>query len=537
MFRELHYYSRMAAGIVHLMRQPLPSDPEEFVRERLRNRETTFLQFVERVIFGTPGHPFHRMFDAAGCAFGDLAGEVRRTGLEDTLLALRRQGVYVSHDEWKGKVPIVRNGREIPATTNSFKNPLVTGWLEGSSSGSTGRPVPSVRSTALLIQSAVYQMLRARECGERCVWIDLKPILPYFGGLNSTLRGRRTGTPVERWFTAGSAFLDHGHYLLATRSLVTLGNLFGAAAPYPEYLPHNDFSPVAEYIARRRADGRIPVLHGFASPLVRVASTAIEKDVDISGAIFICGGEALSPAKLALFDRAGVRTLSSYTVSEIGNLGFGCTNMRGSCVHIFEDSVAAIRFPKTVPYADDAGMNSLHFTTLAPHAPNILINLELDDDGVIERATCDCVYSRIGLTRRINHINSFGKTNPHGITFHRTDLAEVLERDLPERLGGGPGDYQAVECEAQNGQTQLRLHVSPRLGITDCGRIRDAFLEVMRRRWDGALATREWANSDTVEVMILEPIATRTGKVHPVRVLGAYSSIHESGQGATNAPS
>jgi len=526
----------MAAGVAQSVRQQLPADPEQFIRERLHHREHAFLETVERVIFCKPDHPFHRMFDAAGCGFADLAGEVRRIGLEATLLALHQQGVYLSHDEWKGKLPIVRAGREIPSTAHSFRNPLVSGWLEGTSSGSTGRPVPSTRSTAALIHGAVYQMLRARECGgERCVWIDLKPILPYPGGLNSVLRGRRAGAPVERWFSADAAFLDHGHYFMATRALVALGNVFGARAPYPEYLPYNDFSPVAEYIARRRADGYVPVVHGFASPLVRVASAAVEKSMDISGAIFFCGGEALSPAKLAVFESAGARAFSSYTVSEIGNLGFACSRMKGSCVHLFEDSVAAIGVSKAIPYADDTRMNSLHFTTLTAHAPNIFINLEIDDDGVLDRATCDCVYSRVGFTRRLDQINSFGKTTPQGITFHRTDLVNVIEVLLPGQLGGGPGDYQLVECEARNGQTQLRLHVSPRLGLTDCGRIRDLFLDIIRPRWAGALATREWINSGGVDVVFAEPIATRTGKVHPVRVLGAYSRIREEGRLAANA--
>jgi hypothetical protein len=381
-------------------------------------------------------------------------------------------------------------------------------------------------------------MLRVRECGgARCVWIDLKPILPFPGGLNSVLRGRRTGAPVERWFSAHADLLGDGHYRAVTRTLVALGNLFGAKAPYPEYLPHNDFSPVAEYMARRRADGYTPVVHGFASPMVRVASTAIEKGIDISGAIFFCGGEALSPAKLAVFERAGARALSTYTVSEIGNLGFACTHMRGSCVHLFEDSVAAIGVPRAVPFVDGADINSLHFTTLGPHAPNILINLELDDDGTIGHTTCDCVYSRVGLTHCIDQINSFGKTTPQGITFHRTDLVEVIERLLPARLGGGPGDFQIVECEAANGQTQLRLNVSPRLGVTDCGRIRDVFIEIMRPRWAGALAMREWTNSGGVEVMLAEPIATHTGKVHPVRVLGAYSRNGENGRRTAHASS
>src|SRR5258706_7627105 len=115
MLNDLGYSPRMPKGVMQLQRAQLPADPEAFVREKLLNRERSFLDVAQRVIFRTAEHPFHRMFRLAGCEFGDLAAGVRRDGLERTLLRLRQEGVYLSHDEWKGKVPIVRSGEEIPA--------------------------------------------------------------------------------------------------------------------------------------------------------------------------------------------------------------------------------------------------------------------------------------------------------------------------------------------------------------------------------------------------------------------------------------
>jgi hypothetical protein len=524
---ELRHYSRMAAGVVQVQRERLPADPDAYLRERVLNREKSFLDIAGRVIFGNPDHPYRRMFHLAGCELGDLTTQVQRDGLEAVLLRLRREGVYLGHNEWKGKTPIVRGGREIPGSNRNFKNPLVSGWMRTTSSGSTGRPIETVRSSASLAHSGVYRVLRAREFGYRLgrsVWIDVKPILPSPGGLHNALRNRRTGVPVDHWFSFRSDFSWDGHYRLVTSGLVLLGNLFGARAPFPKYLPSNDFSPVAEFIARRRAEGRECFVHGFASPLVRVASVAIEKGYDISGTTFFCGGEALTLAKSLTFKRAGARGFSGYGISEIGNIGAACQAMEGSCVHIFEDAVAPIGYPRPAADPDDPEVNSLHFTTLAHHSPYVFINLEMDDEGVIEPATCDCTYSRVGLNRRINHISSFGKANPQGMTFHRTDLVEVLERAMPQQLGGGPGDYQLVECEARNGQTQLQLRVSPRAGVTDLGRVREAFMSIVLPRWGGALATQMWSFSDGIEVAIAEPIATSTGKVHPVRLLGAHRS-------------
>src|SRR5262249_32485480 len=157
---------------------------------------------------------------------------------------------------------------------------------------------------------------------------------------------------------------------------------------------------------------------------------------------------------------------------------------------LFSDAVAAIVFPRPAPYADGAEVNSLHFTTLVPYSPNVFINVEMDDEGTIERAACDCVYSRLGLTTVIADIRSFGKMSPQGMTFHGADLVHVRESALPARLGGGPGDYQLVEYEAASGQTGLRLHVSPRVGVADARHVRETFLDLMRGEWGGALATR-----------------------------------------------
>jgi hypothetical protein len=519
MLNELLHYSRMAAGIIEAQRQSYPADPVAYLRGALENRESSFLTMAQRVIYSNPQNPFHRMLDIAGCAFGDLEAQVRRAGLESALSQLRSAGVYLTHDEWKGKTPIVRGGVAVAAAPEQFRNPLAKGWLTGQSSGSSGKPVRTSRSTAALVHGAMYQKLRAQAMQEaigadKLVWIDVKPILPAPMGLNSVLRAHKIGAPVERWFTAASR--EHWHYRAMTRAMAGLGNLFGASAPYPEYLPQNDFNPAAEFIARRNAQGKICVAHGIASPMVRIAAAALEKGLDISGSVFICGGEALTPAKRAIFERAGVHPLSNYTISEIGNIGAACLEMTGSCVHWFEDAVAVVEVPRP-----GSRFKSLHFTTLAAHSPNMFINIEMDDDGAVEPAMCDCAFYRAGFRRRINHIASFGKMSPQGSTFHCTDLASVMEHELPQRLGGRPGDFQLIECEASNGQTQVRLLVSPRTGLSDPTRVRDAFLQVMRPRWSGAVATREWIHSEGIEVAFTEPLVTHTGKVHPVRLLAS----------------
>jgi len=524
MLHELRYYSRMAIGIWKMLHAPLPSDPREYLRRQFQNREVAFLDTLRRVVFARADHPYAVMFRLAGCEYPDLADSVKRHGLEPTLIRLRNEGVYLAHDEWKAKTPIIRSGRHIPSHSRSFSNPLVSGWMEGSSSGSRGRPVVTSRSTAAQIHMQLYHIMRATDFQLRDrVWIDVRPILPSSAGLNSGLRGRKLGTPVDRWFSVGSTFRDYGHYRIATRAFVTMGNLLGARAPYPRYLPPGDFSPVARHVAKRRSEGSAAVVGGIASSLVRVARAALDSNCDVSGTLFCCGGEALTHGKLKVFHAAGAAATVSYSISEVGHVGLACSQMQGNCVHILEDSIAAITVRRPAPYADDVEVDSLHFTTLLPYAPNIFINVEMDDDGLIEPTTCDCVYSQLGFSHRINHIASFGKVTPQGMTFHGTDLAKVLEEVLPAKLGGHPGDYQLVECEASNHHTMLRLHISKRASVTDVAHARDVFLEHMKHQWGGALATRLWAHSAAVEAVVAEPYVTRTGKVHAIRLLGAFS--------------
>ena len=529
MLAELRYYSRMAIGIAQTMRTPLPTDPEERIRERFQRREQSFLELTERVVFRKPDHPYAAMFRLAGCEFGDLEAMVRRDGLEPVLLRLRREGVYLTHQEWKGKQPIVRGGREIAGSPESFRNPFVRGWMQTSSSGSSGRPVTAPRSLDAWVHNASYRDLRVKEFGldRRCV-IELKPILPFGAGLQTVIHAHRMGAPVDRWFSLGSTFSGSGHYRMMTRAMLVLANMMGARAPFPSYLPPNDFLPVVQHIARRRSEGRECVVQGFTSPLVRVAGTALAKGVDISGTTFMCGGEALTPGKLDVFEAAGARAYASYVITEVSHVGMPCPAMKGNTVHLLQDSVATIVYRRPSPYGEGIPVDSLHFTTLQRHAPLVFINVEMDDQGQLLPATCDCALSRIGFRTLVTDINSFGKMSPQGMTFHGTDLQRVLEVDLPARLGGELGDYQLVECEAENQQTQLRLYVSPRVGLCDPERAGKVFLEVMRPQWGGALATGQWIHTGGLEVVVAEPFATRTGKVHALKLLGSMSVSQRS---------
>ena len=264
MFREASYYTRMALGICQFVRTPSVRDPEALICDQLENRENLFLERVQQVIFDNPSNPYCQMFHLAGCSFEDLRQIVKRRGLEAALANLHREGVYLTHDEFKCKAPIIRSGKHIPASTDSFINPLMPGLLMTRTSGSRSSGTWTPRSKPMLLYREARSVLRDREFGlVNYARIELQPILPSAGGLLNCLQAGRSNNRVERWFTVGGNFRDSGHYRIATKILVFLANRAGAQSPYPVYISHNDFAPIAELIDQLRAEGVPSVVTSF----------------------------------------------------------------------------------------------------------------------------------------------------------------------------------------------------------------------------------------------------------------------------------
>jgi len=517
-------YARMVPGALELARTPALPNPEDNLRGNLAAREANFLEVAARAIYGNPRNPYCKMLELAQCPFPELEQSVRRDGLEATLEALRRAGVYLSHDEMKGKQPIVRSGVTIASDASSYANPTVSARIEARSSGSRSTGTRTALGLASQLHWEQYQAVLARDLGfDRDEFVAMLPILPSMTGLLQSLRGRRFNWNVEKWFAAGGTLRDSWHFRTATSIMVMIGKMAGIECCFPTYLPENDFAPVAEYIARRKTEGERCCLGGFVSPAVRVATAAMERGLDISGTIFSVGGEALTPAKRATMEAAGGQVYPFYAIVELGPVGYACRNMKtGNCVHLFEDLLAVITHQKRAALSE-AEVNSLMFTTLTPYAPRVLINAEMDDSGTIEEVSCDCLFGQIGYGRQIRDIGSYGKLTGQGMTLTGTDVVRILEEVLPRRCGGSPGDYQLVEEESE-AQTVVTLRVSPRAGVSNLDEVERYFLEQLRQLYGGTLTARMWQHAEAVRVVLAEPFATITGKVLPLHLLNAHKS-------------
>lgn len=521
LWNKLDYYRRMIRGMRALLKTPPHRDAEAVVGYQLAHREEIWLDLVGRVIFSDPGHPYHQMFRLAGCTHEDLKAAVERDGLEPTLAALHKAGVYLSHDEFKGKTPIVRSNRVIESKTDSFRNPLVKGGIESTSGGSRSAGTRISRAVPSRLYGETHRWLRWRELGvEDREFVSVKPVLPAADGLMGCVTASRLNLRLGPWFSTMTASLDASHYRFATNCLVTLARAYGQRIPYPRCLPANDFSPVSAWIAQRRRQGVPCVVSAHPSPSARVGAAASEKGHDIRDTVFLAGGEALTEARRRAVESAGARIFPSYPISEIGGIGSACSRMTtGNSVHIYEDSVAVISYRRTAPLSD-VEVDSLLFTTLLEHGPCVVINVEMDDCGIIEPADCDCSYSRLGLRRRIRDIASFGKLTGIGVTLMGTDVIRVLEEVLPARFGGGVTDYQLVERDGEV-QAKLELRVSRRVNLTSLEEVKDCFLRELRKFEGGAGASRIWRDTAALEVVHDDPLVTLRGKVLSLHLMGS----------------
>ncbi|MCP5119699.1 MAG: hypothetical protein GY953_53550, partial [bacterium] len=338
------------------------------------------------------------MFRLAGCGFDDLRAEVEAYGLDPTLDRLRGAGVYLTNDEFKGKRPIVRSGKTIPATTADFRNSLVTGNLRSSSGASRSQGTQTPISTECLTYREGYHRLWSRQHRlDQSYRIEVKPLPPGTAGLNSVLAQGRMGLPSDRWFAFGGPFRDSAHYRGLTTSLMLLARLQGVKVPFPEHLPPDDFSPVARLIAEKRSEGRAVYVASFASAGARIAVAAKELGLDISGTTFALGSEAVTEAKRRAVEDVGCTVVVRYWVSEIGPIGFGCARLEGRGVHLFREA-HAIRIHRRKARLSEVEVDAIQFTTLLPFAPYALINTEMDDTGRIESVECDCAFHKMGFT-------------------------------------------------------------------------------------------------------------------------------------------
>jgi hypothetical protein len=520
--RDLVVGSRFVRDLPAYLRRPAYSaqSARAEVAARLAGRGEELLAMVDRSVFRRPASLYGRLFAHAGCEPGDLAALVRRDGVEAALERLRRAGVYLTGDEFKGRRPVVRGALTLAGGPDAVRNPRARLHLPLRSSGSRGSGTPVlmdldyVRACAASTGAA----LDAAGAGSTrsAIWE-----VPGGGSIFRLLEFSAMGAPPERWFShlPMNAPELHPRYRRSAVALAWGARLAGFRLPRPEHAPLDQPSAIVAWLRATLDAGASPLLFSMASAALRVLECAESSRVDLGGAWIVLAGEPVTAARLARLRAAGVRPLPRYGSIETGPIGYGCADpAEPDDLHVLDDLHALLEVPAGEGFALPAG--ALLLTSLRDSAPFAFINVSFGDSGVLTARRCGCALEQVGWTRHVHTVRSFEKLTGAGVNFHDADVIRVLEEVLPARFGGGSGDYQIVEHEGANGRPQLSLRMHPRLGEADTAEVRSLFLDSLGGAGAGSgeggaarIMALTWHNAGLVEVVRAAPLATRTGKV------------------------
>jgi hypothetical protein len=521
---DLKMYWRFARGLRSFLQNPISlAEARAIVARRMDEREESLLRLIERGIFGYARSPYLPLFKLAGCEMGDVRDRVRTRGLEGTLQELRQAGIYITFEEFKGKTPIVRDGRVIPVTAHDFDNPYLSHYYRAETGGSTGAGTRINIDLDHLAADTPFNMLALEAHGvldaPKAIW---RGVLPDPSGLNYIMRGAKMGRVPEKWFTpiARRDYKPVFKYRLATKCIVLAGKPFGVSIPTPEPVTFDRAEVIARWIVDRLRRRGSCLIFCLVSTALRVAVAAGEMGADLTGATFEIGGEPPTEAKVRTITATGARCYPTYHFGECGRVGMGCARpLDANDVHFFKDGLALIQYRRQVP-GFDVSVDAFCFTSLLPTTPKLMLNVELDDYGVIETRSCGCPLESYGYSEHIREIRSFRKLTGEGVTLVGSEMISILEEVLPRRFGGSPLDYQLVEEEDERGFTKLSLVVSPRVEIADESAVIETVLNALGPNGVAdSLTGATWRQAGTLRVKRMEPIRTARGKLMPLHLI------------------
>jgi hypothetical protein len=476
---------------------------------------------LDRAVFSNPGSPYLPLFAAAGAELGDVRAMVADRGVEATLEGLRDAGVYVTLDEFKGRVPLERGSVSVPVSEGDFDNPLISGHFYGATGGSGGTSRRVVVDLTRLERESAYQaLLRAGFGYEGRPFGMWRVVPPSRAGLNNYLYQVKSGASVQRWFNPyrpprGRESLQ---FALFTAYTLGVGRRYGGELRRPEACAPGEAGAVARWLAACRREGRPAVLDAQCGLAVRACRAARDEGLDVSGSSLRVGGEPLTPAKAELVESVGAEVGCHYSMTEVGRIGCGCSDPAATDdVHFMSDKLALVEGPTRVGFEQPAA-RSLALTTLQPTASKVMINVEVGDHAAVTTRRCGCPLGELGLDTHLHDIRSHEKLTTDGNTFLGSDVYALLDDHLPGRFGGSATDYQLAEEEDEAGLTVLTLVVSPRVGPLRDEEVVTEALAFLREPRPNRLMADFWAQSGSLRVARREPHVTSGGKIQPLHL-------------------
>ena len=535
-------YYRFADGLRKFIKAKMT--PEEalalsqsVLKKRIAAREENFLNLARTSIFGYAKSPYLRLLKPKRITFEDVKAWVERDGIEPTLNRLQQEGICFSVDEFKGKVPVVRNGTSFRCQESMFDNPFLSDAYEVRS-GATRSAGTRIRiDFDYLHQRSLYDafLLNAHGCLTAPIanWF---PTFPGAPGINSSLRFAHIGNTARKWFSQVSTDTMRVNWekRWGTKLIFAVTSFYGTPLARPEYVELSQAVKIAHWAHDTLQKHPTCVVYTFATSAVRVAIAAAENNLNLKGTKFFVTGEPLTPQKQREIESVGASAVPIYGISEAGVIAAGCAQPHGVSdhCHLYKDTTAIVTHQTKVPHLDRC-LDEYLFTTLLYESPKLLLNVGMGDYGDFTQDSCDCDFSRLGFDVCLYNIRSFEKLTGEGVTFVDTDLIRILEKDLPEHFGGKSMDYQLVESENGEGFTRLHLRVSPRLGALNENEILKRFLGLLKNAEDSpeswAQAGSEmWRQSGILQIRRDDPIPTASGKVLPFHLSRVATHVDSS---------
>lgn len=521
LLRDAWTLGRFLAGLPAFLGKRMNyAEAAAVIRARAAAREAHFLTLV-RAVLEDERSPYRALMRLARASYADVEQQVGRDGIEAALFALRSSGVYVNFEEFKGRAPLVRHGQEVPLDADAFDNPRHTRFFQVSTGGSTGRG-----SGVAVDLEHLWDSIPGRLINDRIHGFVGVPIALWFDGLpgngpHSLITRVAYDSIPERWFSPvqGAGSRPALKFRLAQAGMLTVANLTGTRLPWPESVTLDQADVVARWAADAlRRHGKCGV-KTLVSRALRVCLAAERAGIDLTGMVISGGGEPPTPAKVAAVRRTGARWVSNYNMQEVGAVGYCCGNaVDENDQHLLMDQLALVTHPRLVP-GFDLTVDSFHVTTLLPTARKVMLNVELDDYGIMEERSCGCAWEEFGFRTHLREIRSFRKLTGEGMTLIGTDMIRILEEDLPRAFGGSPLDYQLMEEEDERGFTRLSLVVSPDVNLPDEeAAIRLVMEAVGKSGHAGALSRAIWSQAGSMRVTRTRPTWTGRGKLMPLHL-------------------
>jgi hypothetical protein len=523
-------YVNFALGLRAFLRVKwTPDEVKDTIRDQITHREENFLSTIRTNIFDHPTSPYLPLLDRAKITYEDIETLVATHGLEGALSELYDAGVYVTFEELKGRIPIKRGDLEYHVENSDFDSPNLTEAFITQSGGSTGKPSRTKLDLDYLMYHSRIYALMCDTFGvfnvPTSTWTDFFPVLT---NTNMSLRTSLRGTRPHKWFspTRFATLSPRWYYTLLNYLMAVIVRLHGQFYPFPEVVPVDDPSPIVRWIVKTLEEHGRCMMGMTVSRALRLSITAQELGLDLTGTVFIVGGEPSTDSKIKMIEASGAIHVSQFSFTEAGTIAIACSqpNPKGD-MHFMSNHMAMIQRPVTV---HDQTVDALCLTTLMPFSPKTLLNAQTDDFGTVEVRDCGCPLYELGFDRHIYNLRSYRKLTGEGVTLVGTDMQNILEQVFPEKFGGSSLDYQLVEEEGENGFTKLMLYVSPHIQIEDDQILIDTLLEAMKGSAPSIqIARPSFQQAQTVGIRRQKPILTARGKFFPIYSMGMKDKVQD----------